>query len=849
MGGGSVLQMNDPTNNYQGGVEDNSPYAEDQRYELGKHHLDQLEKESCISEEIIKARGYCTVKGEVPLKDLEKRFTKGQFKLVPALAIPIYPLAQKEPDFWITRPDNPRTLYNKIVKYEYPKGISNRMDILPRFKEYLGDPSIDIWFTEGAKKADSLATAAIKSSKKILPVNLNGVWGWRSTNDKDGKTSLSDFENIALKGRRIVLAFDSDTFSKRQVMNGVSRLANYLAPKAAEISMLHLPNPQDEDKAGVDDFLSRLDPAFDPIEVLERHIKPFREAIPNFGESIGRHSVTGLELRLPAGYSGESGRLIYLNPYSQNPTPVEVFNGFITVFAVGKDYKTKKETLTIRFTTTPQDEEHEMEEVTAPAKELATGNGIIDHLTDKGAGVSEKEAKEVARFLVRFAKLNRNSLPRVNTTKHFGCTNQGIVGPNWHVGKDKEVYNGNLTIEIKEDKEAFRDALTQAFSWKDAWPLHLAIGFSVISPFIKMLEIRRNPVMWLVGNSNTGKSSACQFAISIYGNPMQAPLSIQATRTTIVGFLQNILNIRGLPLLIDDTQSRTQNESGNALITNIIYQFANQQGYSKGSKDGEMKGGEVFHCSVLMAGESDPEFQHVGAVNRCLMIDSIDFPPLGTKAKKGSTLGADRSKLLIKAFREGAGSWGKEITQGMWDNFESLQDELDQYVMVQEGDISDWSRALKAAALGTHQLLDVIEAPKSIYPDQGFLIEQAANCLKSTRELGDPSRRAFELIRARIINHEREIGDDHTSSDIKLIDRDKSFAIFKNDIWYFLHNSDVISKEFRDNIRKFGGDWLRRGWCLEGRKQGKIIADEWLEGKTQKCIKIPKSVIEGSDEG
>ncbi|GAJ12525.1 unnamed protein product, partial [marine sediment metagenome] len=57
----------------------------------------------------------------------------------------------------------------------------------------LGDPKIPIFFAEGTKKADSLA------SQGACAVALNGVWGFKGRNPFSGVTILTDFDYITLK--------------------------------------------------------------------------------------------------------------------------------------------------------------------------------------------------------------------------------------------------------------------------------------------------------------------------------------------------------------------------------------------------------------------------------------------------------------------------------------------------------------------------------------------------------------------------------------------------------------------------------------------------------------------------
>ncbi len=146
------------------------------------------------------------------------------------------------------RPDSPRSnAQGKPVKYETPVGQRNGIDVPPGVGPKLGDPTVPLWITEGAKKADSGALAG------LCIVDLPGVWSWLGKNAQGGKTALPEWRDIALNGRRVILAFDGDVSRKRSVRKALDELAAYLAAKGAHVEYLHLPD--EDDKVGLDDYL------------------------------------------------------------------------------------------------------------------------------------------------------------------------------------------------------------------------------------------------------------------------------------------------------------------------------------------------------------------------------------------------------------------------------------------------------------------------------------------------------------------------------------------------------------------------------------------------------------------
>jgi hypothetical protein len=200
--------------------------------------------DSGIPPEHARDRGYVSVDTKTRLEGIG--VTKAG-RNTPGLLVPSL---RKDGSVWgyQYRPDIPRLREGKPVKYETPTSQRNGIDVPPGVGPKLDDPKIPLWVTEGVKKADSAAVAG------LCCVALPGVWSWRGSNDKGGKTAVPDWHDIALNDRRVVLAFDSDVVRKRSVRTALDALAGYLASKGARVEYLHLPD-DDQAKAGLDDFL------------------------------------------------------------------------------------------------------------------------------------------------------------------------------------------------------------------------------------------------------------------------------------------------------------------------------------------------------------------------------------------------------------------------------------------------------------------------------------------------------------------------------------------------------------------------------------------------------------------
>jgi len=162
-------------------IASNTSFSEDIPCLL-QSHFDLL-KESGISPEVIKQRGYGSVLGHKRLSNLV--FGRQQCR-TPGLLIPLWGVDGTGIIDHQYRPDSPRlNIKDKPIKYENPRGTSVRLDAPPACRDLLGNPSIPVWFVEGVKKADSLA------SRGECAVTLTGVWNFKGRNSLGGITILT----------------------------------------------------------------------------------------------------------------------------------------------------------------------------------------------------------------------------------------------------------------------------------------------------------------------------------------------------------------------------------------------------------------------------------------------------------------------------------------------------------------------------------------------------------------------------------------------------------------------------------------------------------------------------------
>jgi hypothetical protein len=201
---------------------------------------------SAISHTTAAARGYRSVAQSARLAELG--FGRFQAHL-PALQIPIWTVGG-DVAWHQSRPDKPRIVAGKAVKYETPRGCRMVLDVPPPCRAALADPSVPLWITEGVRKADAAASVG------LCCIDVIGVWAWRGTNALGGKTVLADWESVALNGRLVFIAFDSDVVTKPSVRRALERLAEFLRSRGAKVQIVVLPPGPDGAKVGLDDYLA-----------------------------------------------------------------------------------------------------------------------------------------------------------------------------------------------------------------------------------------------------------------------------------------------------------------------------------------------------------------------------------------------------------------------------------------------------------------------------------------------------------------------------------------------------------------------------------------------------------------
>jgi predicted P-loop ATPase len=191
---------------------------------------------------------------------------------------PNYFPGESYPREFLHRLDHPELKYDKhgkakeTGKYRYPPG---RGQILYFIRStdlaWLEDPTIPILIVEGPKKAlaawQEIAWRGLDPATdrpRFLVIAVGGVWNWRGTvgrapgpngGRRPVKDVIPDFDRINFKGRKVIIAYDSDVSTNPNVLAGRNGLVRALTERGAEVGCLEWPP---ELGKGLDDYLLKV---------------------------------------------------------------------------------------------------------------------------------------------------------------------------------------------------------------------------------------------------------------------------------------------------------------------------------------------------------------------------------------------------------------------------------------------------------------------------------------------------------------------------------------------------------------------------------------------------------------
>ena len=208
-----------------------------------------------------------------------------------------------------SRPDVPA---NPDAKYLFPQGCELPLGVPEGMAARVADPSKPLVIVEGTKQYLAAATAALTpvvGKPEYAVVGIGGCWNWVQNG-----SPFRHWRDVPLEGRTVLVAFDADVASNRNVYDAAERLGGFLevAEGTDDVRWVFLTGgPED----GYDDLL-RV--ARNPVATFHRVMDAARTSLgrrPGLAQNRAFNAITAADQILGAGFpmvaGGDNCVLVY----------------------------------------------------------------------------------------------------------------------------------------------------------------------------------------------------------------------------------------------------------------------------------------------------------------------------------------------------------------------------------------------------------------------------------------------------------------------------------------------------------------------------------------------------------
>jgi len=559
---------------------------------LSEAHLRHLQA-SAISLEVIAECGFRTV--ETPAELEELGFTRRQASYVPGILIPWHFEGGIVGHQF--RPDRPRQdLKGRVLKYEVPKGSSLRLDMPPACQHAAGDPSVPLFVTEGSKKAASIV------SRGGVAISIAGVWAWRGKNQRGGLTLLSDWDVVALNGRKVYLGFDNDIVTKPPVAAALRRFTANLERKGANVSTLLLPPGENGAKVGVDDYLA-AGHTLEDLEALASDTPPEEEK----ADFELEHDL----------YCTVHGRICMRK---NGLVPLGNFAARIAEEVILDDGVEQK-----RYVAMDGElDGRELKRVQVPINQFESMSWLLREWGTQVIIRAGSSSREHLRCAIQ-AMSNLNGREPVRIYQHTGW--RMIDGERIFLGGAGAIGRPDIRVEIPSSLSRYalpiepgdvdiREAIRASLSFLDISSRDVTYALwaaQYLAPLAEELEPAFT--LWLLGRTGSYKSVLSALAVSHFGNftHTELPASWEGT----ANYLERAASLlKDHPLVIDDYPPGVTTAAARDLETKVervIRSQGNKSGRGRLQSDTNFRSSYVPRGLIITSGEQLPSSESGGA--------------------------------------------------------------------------------------------------------------------------------------------------------------------------------------------------------------------------------------------
>lgn len=220
---------------------------------------------------------------------------------------------------------------------------------------------------------------------------------------------------------------------------------------------------------------------------------------------------------------------------------------------------------------------------------------VIEELAELGLWLST--AKDKTANIMQYLQSGTDA-PRARKVERTGWHDGVFILPNEVVGNHSEKLifqgSGKPPIATAGTLEGWRDGVAKYAVGNPLLLLSLGAGFAGTLVRLSGLD---SGGFHFYGDSKAGKSTICDMAASIWGNPKDYRMSWKATA---VGIEYASASYNDLPFLLDEINLADPRE-----VDSVVYMISQGKGKARGRDTGGLRDFAVWRCFAISNGEQD----------------------------------------------------------------------------------------------------------------------------------------------------------------------------------------------------------------------------------------------------
>jgi len=591
----------------------------------------------------------------------------------------------------------------------------------------LSSPKSVYFITEGEKKTAKLQQELDKLStdyRKFAVLGLGGVWNWNGEVFKEAETS---FQN-----RKVFICFDADGKFNPSVAEAEISLYSYLLSEGA-VSVKSL-NWNPEEGKGIDDYLTAkeregespekilenlMETAVSPIEkyretlsldrLLYRLADYLREIPPAVAEEVKKHYKVG-KREIKRKFSGlVEQRRKKLEEKLKQEADRELLNVYKKLFGIdfipelpegfsikdGLLYYGSEDVCEAFVVSEIAENIDEIDggylatlnfmgerEIKVSSSVASSAKLFTSYLHKKKVVVSESESRKIQNYFTKFIRKNKSRIKRSYYSSRIG----------WNKVGDKLTYIHPLTADVAlqvgseiEEKLGKRGKREVELDAVKEWILNFphsavlwifGITSSVLYP---ILGDDCNLVVFVQGETGTGKTTAVKGAVSFFGSP-SLKKSFNFSEGGFEGFLSSL---KDFPIHLEEVKQLDKNPQRRAeKFTDFVYKFVEGMGRTRMKIDLTLRSTATYRGLILTSSEMG--IDEILSYSGDAYFEGIFRRVLVVNAKK-ETFGGERLGKLLTVFSENYGNLLADWIR----YFEENRDEIERKFRERDADFSE----------------------------------------------------------------------------------------------------------------------------------------------------------------